>query len=218
MSKQEIATLIERLLGRDFCSHLCAAVLYGASGANHDVDMLMIQETPVPVPLIKIGRLDVTVLHKANFDTLVVRRDPIVTEPILSGQVVIGDTEFLNCSKNVLMNSGPEKCCDYLIRKSLEQTAAVDTQWRQFEHASEALSLDWLLQNLSYAISYMSFAKYYKGKSSSPCTLAHLIETKQVCLPEFWAYRRLVKQGARSLEASSLRNWFQEWLGCLAGI
>ena len=213
MDKKEIRNLLLKLFGQPYFQSKCTAVLYGSQKKGRDIDILLIQEGRTPTPHLLAGQMDFFIVSKSDFKALLKLLDPIVVEPALTGQILFGDTDKWKRLKKRVSNTKPKPACsEHALLKSLEETLSTNRIWRQYQSERDPILLEWTFQNLSFAISYLSFAKYYSQLNSSPCTLSKLINKGKVLLPDFWLYRSSVKNGSSELNSTYLEHWISLWL------
>lgn len=213
MDKKEIRNLLFKLFGQPYFQSKCTAVLYGSQKKNRDIDILLIQKDRTPTPHLLAGQIDFFIVSESNFKTLLKLLDPVVVEPVLTGEILFGDTDKWDRLKKRVSNTKPKHACsEHAGLKSLEETLSTNRIWRQYQSERDPILLEWAFQNLSFAISYLSFAQYYSQPNSFPCTLSNLIDKKKILLPDFWLYRHSVKNGSSELNSTSLEHWISLWL------
>lgn len=210
MSLEHIRHAVVALTGLDSEADSFAA-LYGSRSTGRDIDILVVQPRPVPSPVVVVGRLDLLVLQRDCFDQLLSLLDPMVVEPVITGDLLFGDEKiWIGWREQVAAEKNREAVVNHLSERSV--TEIMSARQILSSHSEEGAS--WAFQNLSFSIAYASFARWYSKPDSAPCTLEDLIRNKEVCLPSFWRFRSQVKAGA-PLSHASVEEWFAQWSRCL---
>lgn len=211
MRKKELRDLIFKLFGETHFQSGAYAVLYG-SEKGRDIDVLLVQEDRIPTQNLLAGQTDFFIISKSNFDMLLGLLDPVVVDPVLSGEIILGDSnEWYKLRKQIKDTSPETACSEHAVLRSLEESLSTNRIWCQYQNESDPVLLEWAFQNLSFAISYLSFARRYSQPESKTCTLSTLINHGQILLPDFWEYRASIKSSLSKPDSESVKHWIGKW-------
>ncbi len=163
MKRSTTIKSVIKLLSADSKNPLRNLVLYG-SGKN-DIDMLAIYKyQPISIN-ISLGILDIIAVGYDKFIELLELYDPLITEPILTGQCCYGDTNEMENFKDFLVNSKPTiDSIFYLIDQSIKILNDAVGYLNLVQHNNNcSLYEDFFWKNLSFSASYISYAKEYRN-------------------------------------------------------
>lgn len=144
---------------------LAGVIWYGSKDSLGDRDIIIIHHEISGVQHLSAGKLDITLLGCDYFENLLNKLDPIVTEPILTGTIVCENKQYIS-KANKWASS---KKCDiglvqYLVSRSIEEYFSSSSLISGINPVhSELPHLQSALVSMSFAYSYLSFAKYYKN-------------------------------------------------------
>jgi hypothetical protein len=148
-----------------------------------------------------IGRLDLLCLSRQTIEQLAGVRDPLVTEPLLTGDVLSG-------ARNVALLCG--------VLKQPAHTGAFEHLQRRakacLSYAHEHMASDHpmrtygVMDNVAWAISYAQFGRYYAGESE-PITLRELARREET-VEQVMDTRSAARNGAQ-LTDRTLRDWMR---------
>lgn len=209
MTPHRLSELLRELLGDQYFNEGGEAVLYGSTSDGRDIDILLVQEEEPPAAVVVSGQLDIYVLSRKTFTWLLDLLDPHVTEPVLTGSVLIGDEGRWRELHDSLENTrGSRDAVWHACRRSLVEYLNAE----ELHRAASTLTgrLEWAFQTLSFSISYACFASHYSS-GGSVCTLRDLAKARRLLMPEFWEFRTTVKNGAATLEPSDVEQWLRRW-------
>ena len=145
-------------------------IVYG-NKKGRDVDLFVGLKRDFQFETVQIGELDVVSFGGIWIPHLIVRLDPMITEPLQTGKVIFGDISELK-SKLLKVRIDEEVCC-YLIH-----TALIFFDWAK--QLLKERKLDGVIWNLSFVVSYVAFAKYYKN-SKKLVKFADLCSSGGIC-------------------------------------
>jgi len=213
MNGTEIRQALLSLVGFDFPAGDNTAILYGSRRPGRDIDILVVLNCAPPVPTAVLGYLDLLMFGRDYFDTALSLFDPVVVEPVLTGELLFGNEQFLaDWRKQVTCGHPGKDSVNYLLARSV--TELVSSRHILNGDTGVGEYVKWSFQNLSFSIAYASFAKRYAKADSTPCTLNDLVRDGQAYLPGFWRFRDEVRGGAR-LGPDTVQRWLDEWSRCL---
>ena len=178
--------LLTDILKYDSLNPLLFLVLYGSLAPDGDIDLLAVFEYPPTSDKPSIGRLDIHALSKAQFLHLLERHDIIVTEPLLVGKLLIGDTSSWTEVKQRYLETPPGvESVYYLIDRSMEAARFASVFLSRYLQTQSPVDRAAFWSNLAFATGYLEFAlRYYEGSFpvtygevlSSSATFADLIQ------------------------------------------
>jgi len=201
----QIIALLETVLPSDGF-----AVLYGSCKPDADIDVLLVQQSPPVAPSLLLGRLDIVVLDIREANNLAENLDPLITEPLLTGNIIHGKSDLFRDLKNLVEESAPSSTgIKHLTRRCFEELCATERILLEWDTQQNEVCR-WAFQNLSYSISYGSLARYYGSANARVSTLKDLIEHDKVYLPEFWRCRVQMKR-SRKYPATAVGEWLASW-------
>lgn len=212
MEQAELRAALCALLGRDYLAAGMQVVVYGSRRRTRDIDIVVVQPQETATPSLKVGQLDLFVVSRKRFDRLLGVLDLLAVEPALTGELVYGDAPAWSAVRDRLVETPPSgRCVEHACRRSLEEYLVACRLWEQYEQDGDPELPEWAFVNLSFSVSYASFARFYAQPGSKACTLDGLIRAEKVFLPEFWAFRNGVKQKNDDVEADSVGDWLSTW-------
>lgn len=186
-------------------------ILYGRQGGQSDTDLFIVTPDTPPFPYCILGAVDMAMMDIQTTEGLLGLFDPIATEPVLTGEQLLGPEASLEALRARLQaqRTDPE-IVRYLRRRGLEELLGAV---RQAESAlGSKAGCVWTLQNLSFAISYLSFARHYETHAQA-ATLRQLEETGGRLWPEFW---RFYDRAKRDPPGAELCGWLERAINTLA--
>lgn len=213
---QSVKKALGCLMGPAFLKTAVAGVWYGSRRPGADIDIMVVQESEAASIGTLCGNLDLFVLGRARFEALVKLRDPMVTEPILTGELVFGDRRVWAGLRGDLEHSAPSAdCVSHCCRRALEEALSAHNFCCTAEASGTLTHARWALDNLSYAISYLSFARHYAGQGAKACTLQQLIRERGALFPEFWDFWRSGRR-EKLTDVGLVRGWLENWFRFIA--
>jgi len=176
-------------------------VKYG--NGSYDIDLLAIYEETPPRSEIITGRIDLLALDIDTLFDLLSKLDPVVTEPLLTGQCIMGDA--------AQFEQFMRKCCQIFVSPDVishlhcRAFAAYDSA-REFLHIFRNIPQKSLApqfgfwSNLAWAISYCEFARCYSRSShqkAAALSLRHLIPQFRSDTKKLWDICKMFKRSAK---------------------
>jgi len=213
----ELRRALTCLLGENSVQKGTFAILYGSAKPDRDLDLMLLDAEFTPVSSLTIGHLDVFVLSHARFKALLGVLDLVVTEPILTGKVILGqEAEWERIGRETRCTPAGSSAVLHSAARSCEEFIKSLALWQEYSDTNDPSLLRWSLHSLSFSASYLSFARHYAEPIAYPCTLAELRESGQLLLPDFWAYWDSVKSTG-TVDTSDVERWLLCWSNVLAG-
>ena len=210
---QQYETLASAIYGGMTPQGSCL-VWYGSGVEGHDVDLVLVQESPVPFPRAIVGQLDVSLFSVGEFLQLTNLLDPAATEPLLTGHLIGGDDSIWHRLVGAVGSIvAATDSVVHLQSRSLKNALIVGDILARAKDTDEQDHLRWALINLSFSISYASFAKYYRRLPYGAVTMKRLREEAALLLPEFWPFLDRVKRRQDQLLYRDARGWLDRWIG-----
>lgn len=150
MNKKEILLTLFKQFNE---TEIVLVILFGNRGGL-DVDIFVLLMGTVTYGNISIGNLDVSYVGSYWLENLIYNLDPIITEPIMTGEVLYGDQSFIDKTK---LRFRVKDCVPiYLYRN-----ARLFYDWtRSFVEEGQ---LKKALINISFVYSYLMFARDYQN-------------------------------------------------------
>ena len=188
-----IHNILEQLFKFFNRKKIYSIVWYG-NRKGKDIDIFVVSiSNKIYERMIK-GQLDVTLIEKYQLHHLINCLNPIVTEPILTGQVIWGNPLLYEKAMLNSINSG-----------TLAVTHLLDSSFRIYREAQTALSknnVNDALINLSFSISFYYFALHYKNHRKAITFKELLAEYQNSILSE--SYSALKRDALDLVEVNSL--------------
>jgi len=148
--KKALCQVIFSIIPREKVAEL---VLYGSNKFGSDIDIFVILHGYDLYSSFSVGEIDFTIVGAAWLPTLIQNLDPIVIEPILTGERIYG-REILPAKDEIKRRRGTINAADYLLQCSDICLAwATDHLDKKNFRASACC--------LVFAISYLLYAKRY---------------------------------------------------------
>jgi len=149
-------------------------VLYGSRIPTSDQDYLVILSERQGSPNCVLARYDILQLDMEEASALTQLRDPIITEPILTGTPIPGyEDEFKKYLQLLKESPITPAISSHLLKCAIREYQKVS----QFAPAlRNRRDLAEFASTAAFAVSYLTFARYY-SEHSLAITLAQLMET-----------------------------------------
>lgn len=214
----KIIDSISALIGLDIFKETALLIQYGNLDSTRDIDLCLILPDDLNTNNFTLGKLDLFVLNKSLFLDLVSMLDPIITEPLYTGDLIIGSESDFSSLKEKLINTKPnDRAIRHLVLRAFETLLSGESFFNFYLNDKNPENLKKTFNNLAFSISYASFARYY-SINENIITLDKLIESKSIELTDFWEYRNRVKTGQIALQPKELSNWLKIWRNNLIDI
>lgn len=187
------------------------AIIYGSHDRGGDIDVAIIQREAPAGAGIQLGDLDLYLLGEEQFSHQLAKLDPMVTEPILTGNLLLGDPHVWNEIRESTRDAkASEAAAVHCARRSAEELVNADRMATAWEAEPKGTHAHWLLETLSYSISYLSFARWYQNPHHHSITLRELAERNALLEPAFWRYRAKAKRA--DVPIAEVREWLRLWM------
>jgi len=194
-------------------------ISYGSRKSYGDIDLVAVYEDNMNEKSYSIftGDLDITQIKEEEFNRRLNLFDIELTEPILTGELVMGDQDKFSKLRRNLENKKPsQETIDYLTRKSLESynTAVhyfnsgiyeakqliLNEEMDSKEQSKQILEdidltsnqFEYTLIGLSYALSYKISSSLY-SQSSKTLTLSRILENNNSPLNQIIEYIKSIR-------------------------
>ena len=218
MSTGELREALRRLLGEHYLRQTVHVVLYGSRKPERDIDIVVVQSEKARGPTLTVGRLDLFVIERKQFTALLSLLDPVITEPLLTGELLFGNSASWELLQKKTRGVAPNRAAEeHATRRSFEEYLIADQLWQQYQTDAAPETLRWCLQNLSFSISYASFARHYASAEAQVLSWAQLRTLGKALLPEFWSFYDRVKEHD-DLQPASVAHWLPAWARTVLGI
>ena len=156
---------LARLLATGQGESLLALYVYGSRLPGRDLDMMaLFAAQPTPGELCA-GGLDLHCVGLERARYLLRHRDPLIVEPLVTGELVVGDDETHESLMADLdaSSAGPET-----VRHLLHSALSCYQGAVQQVHAPDPRGRERGLRNLDFAITYLGLAREYAVDASAP--------------------------------------------------
>ena len=197
MEKKEI---IRKINGKFNPEDIKFLIRYG-DWLGDDINLLAVLKIETKARLYEPSKSDILTIGEGEFKQRRRLFDPTITDPIITGTLLLGDkTEFSELRSDTILSLPlSEKAIQFLKKKAherLKDATAFLKIYREKRGRSNLLSF---LDELFFACSYFEFARYYQNKHEFwPIPFAHLlIEDVHPVLKEVVDFLRAVKLGKR---------------------
>ena len=220
--KNELSSALLTLMGDDFFGPGGAsAIVYGSRREDSDIDLMIVSpKSEVCLP-VQLGKADLLLIESNLLQYELSVLDPTFSAPFLSGELLLGDESWWQWNRARLSSAtAMPQAVHHATEPSTECLTYTNQYLSQLEHLSHRgpaemceggqTILASALRNLSFSISYASFAAHYSRPASKACLLHDLEREGALHLPEFWAFYRAMKN-TRSLREADVRSWVSTW-------
>lgn len=214
----EIIDSITKLLGSDIFEENTFLLKYGKNELKSDIDLCLLIPDAQSVNNFTFGKLDLLVINMSLCLDLIVKLDPIVTEPLLTGNLIMGnENDFLSIKQKLIDTKPNDEAVRHLVLRTFETLLSAETFFNYYLNDNNLENLKKSFNNLAFSISYASFAKHYNSKERIS-TLDELINEQLIELPDFWKYRNRIKDKNDNLIKSDMILWLKKWRNKLMNI
>ncbi|MFH0852946.1 MAG: hypothetical protein V1853_00890 [bacterium] len=211
-SKSDILTLVRTRLGRRF-GQIRYLWYYGSKNQKQDIDLIAVCEGDQIDPYYgPDGLIDIAEIGINDFHLFMRMFDPVVTEPILTGDLIWGNADEAEGYKKWLtVNRLSDEAVGFLCRRArISYSCACE----YYTYATEVTvqgkfpdpkrnhdySLAMTLANMSFALSYRLFARYYKKNPVGAITFRKLAqECPDLQLKEVLGFLKRVRRNQQQI-------------------
>ena len=206
----KLAPKLKALLGDGYFRAGATAIHYGSRREGRDIDLTLVQPEEPRSPGVQLGRLDLFLVSYARFDALLSVLDPNVVEPIATGTVVLGDQDwFAGLGRALPARRSDSTCVEHALLSSIRAFEYSASHLAGYRAGGERRCLTMARTDLSFSISYASFAKRYARVGAAPCTLRELAGAGQLLAGGFWEY--FEEQKDNTPDPRELEGWLVAW-------
>ena len=150
VSKKELLEAVFSVIPKKKVAEL---VFYGSNNIGSDLDVFAVIHGNCLYGSVSFGKIDVTFVGSIWLSTLIQNLDPIVIEPILTGERIYG-RELLPSKSEIKKRKGTINAADFLL-----QCSDICLAWAREHLAKERLKDS--ATCLVFSISYLLFAERY---------------------------------------------------------
>lgn len=170
----EIDYLKSLLAGSD--NPLLFLTIYGSRKQGSDIDLLAVYAGVLPHFDYSIGRLDLLALGIRQFERLLKNHDLIVTEPLLTGDLLFGDPVEWEERKQSFLETRPNDASLYhLAMRMMQVMNSAESFLERFQATSQKTDAFFFLKNLSFALGYLGFLQEY-ARGRFPIVLKDVLD------------------------------------------
>lgn len=194
-------------------NRLLYLISYGSKEEGRDIDIFAVYEYPVENYRYTLGMLDIFAVGKEIFDFFLRMHDIIVTEPLHTGKVILGDISEWNDIKRIYLNTPPDlEAIYYLKSKSFQVAEQADVFLKRYESGVAYQDFVSFWVNLSFAIAYMQFAFVYK-RGAFPVTLEEVKKECPFLLKVLKILRNIkhLKENTDCVQIDEIFKQYKEW-------
>lgn len=161
---ETLLEIAKQKLGNRF-NDLTFLIHFGSKNKDGDIDLCAVLNDKSQVDDYLDSRtIDLTQFNYFDFIKKVSLFDITVTQPIMTGTLVYGDSfEFEKIKNNLKLRQVPEEAITYLQDKSKWCLSYADNYFNTYPNNPDVCRVT--LNNLSYALSFMDFARKYRQGS-----------------------------------------------------
>ena len=186
---------------------LCLLVRYGSNRFGSDKDYLAVYDSPQPSYSVLLGGLDLWVTDKNGLFEYACLLDPAVSEPLLTGILVFGESLYFQKAKEALNRASPSvNTVPHLLSRSFRAYHSSSILVANREKHSCVVRRDYW-SSLSFAISYWCFASEYASRWKGVLTLAELEIRMPSGIRELWRQVVRNKQRGAPIDNTVLDTW-----------
>jgi hypothetical protein len=175
-------------------------LVYGSRQAGRDVDIFMVYDQPDPV-CGRLGVFDFLSLSSRETERLCRLWDPIVTEPLLTGKVLLQGEKGPAEWRALLARAVSSEMVVHLLCEAARcaNFAANHLEAGQVRAATS---------NLAYAVTYRAYAQRYESGATGPITLREL-RSHDESVAEAIDIRDQMRTGAGALTRDEVQCWLR---------
>jgi len=175
-SQVDSADIIGRIKQKIRLENIVYLLYYGNKEGN-DIDLLAVVKNDTNLNSYHPGSIDLYEMPYRYFLKALRFFDPTVTEPLLTGDLLIGYSQRLEQRKQEITHFCPSPgAIRFLKRRSQQELENATTFLDKFNQTRHKKYLFFALVDLSFACSYFQFARcYFRNPHQSVITLRQLI-------------------------------------------
>jgi len=183
-------------------------ILEGSKKPYSDIDLCAILKDGVKIDDYKHSRcIDFVQYNLSDFEKNLNNFEVFATEPIFTGELIIGDESKFRNMKNVIQNKIPSNdVCDNLSKKGVK---ILENSKLYFDYSNFAESI----VSLAYALSYKTFAEEYSNGSKVLTYKEILNSKKNLLLNEVYDYQKCVEHGKVQFDKNVLAYFINKVSG-----
>ena len=196
--KKTIISIAQEKLRERF-NDLEFLIIEGSKNPYSDMDLCAILKDGVKTDDYRHSRnIDFVQYNLSDFEKHLNSFEVFATEPVFTGELVIGDESKFKNMKNTTQNKIPNnETCNNLSKKG---SKILENSKLYFEYGNFAEAI----VNLAYALSYTTFAKEYSNGSKVLTYEEVLKSKKNPLLNEVYDYQKSVEHGKNQFDKNVL--------------
>jgi len=199
-------------LGSDLCSGVYGELLFlihfGSSSEGSDADYLAVFDSRPLSPCVLLGNLDLWATDKEELKRYISLLDPVVTEPLLTGQFVEGKRDSYEEARQWVYEVMPNtEVVSHLLRRSFVAFMRASEYCRVVEQDNNRLQRREFWSSLSYSMSYWCFARHYLTAGQGVLSLQELVCMMHEEIRELWDIVQGMKKEGVAVDANALHRW-----------
>ena len=186
---------------------LVLLIQYGSRDSTSDSDYLAIYDGFSMIDNLKVGRLDIVALSRDVLTRYMNLMDPMITEPLLKGNRIFGDSKYLKTSLDKLNQIRPtDAVIRFLLCRSTQQYIEAYNISIEENDMNKRLSRRFW-SALSFSISYWCFASHYQLTHSHAISLFELLQSMPTPITKIWNAVIDSKKCGNSPSLNALTDW-----------
>ena len=214
-NRKIVETLCSLFKG-DICQ-IVHVLWYGSRKDDADIDLLIVTGSQTHWDQCCLGRLDLACLPLEQFKDMAFKLDPLVIEPLFSGEVLIGnDCDIKEMKAEVSSRTPTPEDITYLSHRSLAEYLKTISLLSHYKNSGEQSHLLWALVNLSFAFSYRLLADLYEKELwNGPLLLKHILESgSPIEVESLFQTLHNEKRDPSILNDSLITSYVENWRHC----
>jgi hypothetical protein len=214
MSSHEIVKFLLSLIEPEVVSPVKYVIWYGSRSKQADIDLMILTVSETHWRHCSLGRLDLTCISVTQFKDLAYKLDIIATEPLFTGEVVVGEERELKELRVSISKNPPSKdTISYLFQRASEEYLSSVSLLKQYKGTSFRNYLVWAAINLGYAFSYKILSQMYDTHFwKGPFTLSKLLKVSKNSDYQFlWKTIRQSKRKPDILKEDVIIKFQRKW-------
>ena len=167
MKPKAIQTVLDTIIADE---DVLLVIRFGKK-AGRDLDLLVISQIEPPQEHVEIIGLDILQFSITRTETLARLRDPLVTEPLLTGSILGGDKCIMEQLILQITTSSPDHgAVGHLLEESMRLYRLARNQAQVANNYTNNVHLNcWSIINSAWCASYLLMARHYLHSASPVC-------------------------------------------------
>lgn len=193
---------------------------YGSREQDADIDLMAVTSYRTSWNHCAFGRLDLISIPFEEFQSSAMRFDPIVIEPLFTGELIFGDQNVIDELKLKIEGCSPShEAITFLYDRAMQEYLSSRSYLAYYRQTKQATYLLWAFTNVTYAYSYAFIAQYYEiYKSNGPIILKSIKEKNQlIILNKIVEILRMTKRDHTALNEEIIEDYMERWRSSFRG-